>query len=178
MDICRYEANQRQTGVLEITRIETLHHADKSRTEDYILELLLWLNLMTKQIQAIATRAGLASPIKSSKQVSSWQKCVQPTLTPVNHSSPTRSAEDKRKLRDVSNRKHTLGPSKSQKFESTKVELVKHDRLSKSSGHASTSKSYDFIPVKIRSSGVAVTRGCCDKEKVMDAVDGLGKTVS
>lgn len=164
--------------MLEITRIETLHYADKVKTEDCILELLLWLNHLTKQIKVVAKSGGVASPLKSSKQVTSPEKGQQPTLEPANHSSPMQSLENEGMLRDIINRKRTLGLSKSQKFESTKIKLIKHDRLSKSSGHSPISKSNDFLPVKMHSSGIAVSGFCCDKEKAMDAIDGLGTTVS
>ncbi|KAK4772440.1 hypothetical protein SAY86_014215 [Trapa natans] len=41
-----FEGNRKATGPIYMFRIETLHHADKDKTERYILEMLLWLQYL------------------------------------------------------------------------------------------------------------------------------------
>lgn len=44
-------------------QIETLHHADKQKTEGYILDLLAWLNYLVSRSKATANggEAGIGS---------------------------------------------------------------------------------------------------------------------
>nr|XP_043632548.1 protein PSK SIMULATOR 1-like isoform X2 [Erigeron canadensis] len=44
-------AGQKPNGLNDINRIETFNHADKRTTEGYIVELLLWLNLLIKKLR-------------------------------------------------------------------------------------------------------------------------------
>ncbi|KAK4764872.1 hypothetical protein SAY86_025962 [Trapa natans] len=44
-----FEGNSKDTGPIDMFRIETLHHADKDKTERYILEMLLWLQYLVSQ---------------------------------------------------------------------------------------------------------------------------------
>lgn len=41
-------------------QIETLHHADKQKTEGYILDLLAWLNYLVSRSKATADGGGAA----------------------------------------------------------------------------------------------------------------------
>lgn len=163
--MCRSGAKVKQTGMIEIIRIETLHHADKAMTDKCILELLLWLNHMSKQFKVAAKSGGMVLPTKSLKQLISLEKDHRPTLQPGNN-SPVQCLENQGMLRDISNRKRTFGLSKSQCFESAKMELKKNDRLSKSSGHSPASKSLGFLAAKKHSSGVPVTDFGLDKESI------------
>lgn len=49
--------------VTDIIRIDTLHYADKAKTEAYIMELMLWLNHLINQTKAAAESGG--EPVKS-----------------------------------------------------------------------------------------------------------------
>ncbi|CAA2954467.1 Hypothetical predicted protein [Olea europaea subsp. europaea] len=46
------DLNRKSVGPIDIMQIETLHHADRQKTEAYILELLLWLNYLVTQSKA------------------------------------------------------------------------------------------------------------------------------
>lgn len=161
----RTEVNQKQNGPIEITRIETLHYADKQKTDDCILQLLLWLNHMTKQLKV--------SPVISPKQGKQQEKEQQSTTKPTNHPPPTEVIEDKDMLRDISNRTRTLGLSKSQNYECTKFRLRKNDRLTKSISHWPASKNDSFISLKTLCSGLPVADLKLEKKRSMDAVDGM-----
>ncbi|KAK6125549.1 hypothetical protein DH2020_040712 [Rehmannia glutinosa] len=58
----RSELNRRTVGPIDVMQIETLHHADKQKTEAYILDLLLWLNYLVSRSKASANRGGAVRP--------------------------------------------------------------------------------------------------------------------
>jgi hypothetical protein len=52
------EANRRSTVVTDVIRIDTLHYADKDKTEAYVMELLLWLNQLIVQTKSSVKSAS------------------------------------------------------------------------------------------------------------------------
>ncbi|KAJ0969518.1 hypothetical protein J5N97_022395 [Dioscorea zingiberensis] len=165
------EANQNLTGQTDLIRIETLHHADKGRTEAYILDLVVWLHHLVSLSRSAS--GGFRSPIKSPVRSPS-QKSL--TLSfPVNNNKPTTQSsaltlEDKEMLRDVKFRKLTPGISKSQEFDSSKT-TYENSRLTKSSSHSPTSESNkEFVPVR-RPSMPPVIDFDIDRIKALDAID-------
>ncbi|KAL6614091.1 hypothetical protein ACP70R_036361 [Stipagrostis hirtigluma subsp. patula] len=131
------DVNCKPTGQMDLTRIETLYHADKDKTESYILELLVWLHHLISQSK---TANGERSPIKSPVRSPS-QRGTTIALSPSkasSNSSPLLTQEDQDMLRDVKYRKFIPGISKSQEFD-TKSRHNKQSRLSKSNSHSPSS---------------------------------------
>ncbi|KAK9713776.1 hypothetical protein RND81_06G050900 [Saponaria officinalis] len=162
------DVNRKQAGQSDLLRIETLYHADKEKTESYILGLVVWLHHLIS-ISRVTVNCNSRSPVKSPIR-SPNQKSIQLSPQKATCPSPTLTIEDQRMLSDVPKRKLTPGISKSQEF-AKNYRLSKHHRLSKSSSHSPTRESKREIYSTRRPSSVPVIDFDIDRVKALDVID-------
>ncbi|XP_020227406.1 uncharacterized protein LOC109808704 [Cajanus cajan] len=153
----------KKTVKTDVMRIETLHHADKDKVENYILELLLWLHRLAVKIKAgidAETRSPLKSHVGTALQTSNQQ------------STNALTTDEQKMLQDVSNKIRLRGNSKSLDFDSVKIGLTDNGRLTKSSSYSSTSRSKELSFNRIMSKLPVIDFGI-DKKRALDVIDRL-----
>lgn len=161
--------NSKTPRQISLMRIQTLYHAEKERTEMYILELVTWLHHMISQVRN--RDHGLKKPMAPVRCPS--QKAIvllletpdDPPRKSQNNLVLQLSQDIQDMLADVSSRRLNPGRSRSQEFMScSKRRTTKKLRMIKSSG---SSPTRDFN-----------TANSMDhtKTNILDVIDGLGTT--
>lgn len=157
----------------EVMRIETFHHADKEKVENYILELLLWLHRLAVKSKAGGDVGEVKSVIKSHVGTVLQKTNKQST----NAVSPLLTTDEQIMLKDVNNKIPVRGISKSKSldFDSLKMELTDNSKLIKSSSYSMTSRSKELSFNKIHSKVPAIDF-CIDKKRALDVIDRVNVT--
>ncbi|KAM7257317.1 hypothetical protein ACFE04_013058 [Oxalis oulophora] len=164
------------SGPMDVIRIETFYHADKGKTEAYILEQVLWLHYLVSRSMAVVEQ-NFKSHIRSQSCVT-FQKLKQdPKLDSCK--APPLSTEDQLLLQNASMKNHTLGPSRSLDFDLQKNRFRKHDKLSKSTSHCHSPAylSEGTSNAKRQPSGVPLFGLVIENQKTLDIIDRLDALV-
>lgn len=166
---CSSEVNKKALKA-DVMRIETLHHADKEKVENYILELLLWLHRLAIKSKASSdvgeTRVSTKSHVGTALQKTSEQS------TNASPPPPLLTSDEQIMLQDVSKKFRVRGISKSLDFDSVKSGLTDSSRLIKSSSYSSTSRSRELSFNRICSK-LPVIDFDIDKKRALDVIDRL-----
>ncbi|CAI8619223.1 unnamed protein product [Vicia faba] len=158
----------KKTVKTDVMRIETFHHADKEKVENYILELLLWLHRLAVKSKA-GGDVGEIKPAIKSHVGTVLEKTNQQSTNAV---SPLLTTDEQIMLKDVSNemRVRRISKSKSLDFDSVKTESTDNNRLIKSSSYSTTSRSKELSYNRICSK-VPVIDFNIDKKRALDVID-------
>ncbi|KAI3451648.1 hypothetical protein Pfo_008313 [Paulownia fortunei] len=133
------ELNRRTVGPIDVMQIETLHHADKQKTEAYILDLLAWLNYLVSRSKASANEGGavrpsIRSPVRSPSKEADQQPITKDTSTSRNLSSANQEL-----LQDVNCKIQGQGLSNTcdSGLEASNAEKVDNTELAPTEAHSS-----------------------------------------
>ncbi|KAB5511802.1 hypothetical protein DKX38_028830 [Salix brachista] len=176
------EANRKTAaGAADIIRIETLHHADKEKTEAYILEQLLWLHHLVSKTKSVSTKSPAKSSIGTQGQKSNQKQKQEPPHAAdlpdsvTSNAPPPLATEDQKILEDASEEKQIEGNSKSPDVNSVDTELIEDGEPSTSNNDSSQRKSEDSATVKSVPSVLPISDIGIDREKDLGEIRYKGK---
>nr|TKS09475.1 hypothetical protein D5086_0000092850 [Populus alba] len=170
------EANRKPAaGAADIIQIETLHHADKEKTEAYILEQLLWLHHLVSKTKSVSSGVSIKSPAKSAigtQGQKSNQKQEQespnaadlPDAVTSNAPPPTTEGHASEENQIEEN-------SKSQDINSVDTKLREDCGPSTTNNNSPRRKSEDSATVKNVPSVLPISDIGIDKEDELDKID-------
>ncbi|KAB5511895.1 hypothetical protein DKX38_028923 [Salix brachista] len=176
------EANRKTTaGAADIIRIETLHHADKEKTEAYILEQLLWLHHLVSKTKSVSSGVSTKSPAKSAigtqgQKSNKKQKQEPPNAADLpdsvtSNAPPPLPTKDQKILQDASEEKQIEGNSKSPDVNSVDTELIEDGEPRTSNNDSFQRKSEDSATVKRVPSVLPNSDIGIDREKDLGEID-------
>lgn len=127
-------------GPIDVMQIETLHHADKQKTEAYIIDLLSWLNYLVSRSKASpngggAIRPSIRSPVGSPSKEPNQQPVAKDTSE-----SPTLSSANQELLEDVKCKSQGQGLSNTcdSLLKENNVEKFDDNELAQTEAHLSS----------------------------------------
>eukprot|EP00258_Populus_trichocarpa_P030824 XP_024446843.1 uncharacterized protein LOC18107991 isoform X4 [Populus trichocarpa] len=175
------EANRKPAaGAADIIQIETLHHADKEKTEAYILEQLLWLHHLVSKTKSVSSGVSIKSPAKSAigtqgQKSNQKQEQESPNAADlpdaVTSNAPPPTTEDQKILQDASEENQIEENSKSQDINSVDTKLREDGGLSTTNNNSPRRKSEDSATVKNVPSALPISDIGIDKEEELDKID-------
>ncbi|CAA7403493.1 unnamed protein product [Spirodela intermedia] len=159
------EFNKKSAQQSNVIRILSLYHADKEKTDEFILQLAVWLHHLAVQVKARGFGSKTLSSVRHHGQKyipSSLGTKKGLPLSPNDKSSTLSplSEEDRRILEGLGSRRAVLRRSKSHGCTDEKVRK----------GRRTRSLSYGNSPNKELSSALDVH---VDRTRVLDVIDGL-----
>ncbi|XP_076925496.1 protein PSK SIMULATOR 1-like [Bidens hawaiensis] len=126
-----FEATRKLSYLVDSLKIETLHHANKEKTEKCILKVVVLLHHLVS-VKSCGTTLPAKSPIRSPNKTR-----IQRSMNRPDSLSPTLTTEDQEMLQDVIKRKPALVISKSQNSDRDRLSKQKQYRLTKSRSYSS-----------------------------------------
>uniref|UniRef100_U7DYT3 Uncharacterized protein n=1 Tax=Populus trichocarpa TaxID=3694 RepID=U7DYT3_POPTR len=176
------EANRKPAaGAADIIQIETLHHADKEKTEAYILEQLLWLHHLVSKTKSVSSGVSIKSHAKSAigtqgQKSNQKQEQESPNAADLPHAvtsnaPPPTTTEDQKILQDASEENQIEENSKSQGINSVDTKLREDGGLSTTNNNSPRRKSEDSATVKSVPSVLPISDIGIDKEEELDKID-------
>lgn len=149
-----------------LIRLQTLHHADKEKTDKYILELVTWLHRLVSQVKYRDHGLKSIVPVRSpTRKGFSLSLLTSKDPSQVHDGKTNRvqlSQEDVEMLKEVMYKRLVPGISKSQEFGSRKKKRGSRDWGScRSSGNSPTRQ---LLAASDLDSG---------RTNVLDVMDGL-----
>jgi hypothetical protein len=180
--VYRSEANRKPAaGAADIIQIETLHHADKEKTEAYILEQLLWLHHLVSKTKSVSSGVSIKSHAKSAigtqgQKSNQKQEQESPNAADLPHAvtsnaPPPTTTEDQKILQDASEENQIEENSKSQGINSVDTKLREDGGLSTTNNNSPRRKSEDSATVKSVPSVLPISDIGIDKEEELDKID-------